>query len=58
MLRVHFPDDAGAGKNAGRKGLEPVGSVEPYRFAFGLTEAPRGENIHFVMTGKTTPLPV
>ena len=33
------------------KVLEPVNSVEPYRFAFGLTEAPRGENIHFVMTG-------
>ena len=32
--------------------LEPINSVEPYRFAFGLTEAPRGENIHFVMTGE------
>lgn len=31
---------------------EPVNGVEPYRFAFGLTEAPRGENIHWVMTGE------
>ena len=26
--------------------------AEPYRFAFGLTEAPRGENIHWIMTGE------
>jgi len=32
--------------------LEAINSVEPYRFAFGLTEAPRGENIHWVMTGE------
>lgn len=32
--------------------IEPVSSVEPYRFAFGLTEAPRGENCHWVMTGE------
>lgn len=32
--------------------LEPVQSVKPYRSAFGLTEAPRGENIHWVMTGE------
>lgn len=25
---------------------------EPYRYAFGMTESPRGENIHFVMTGE------
>lgn len=31
---------------------EPVGTVAPYHFAFGLTEAPRGENIHWVMTGE------
>jgi Ni,Fe-hydrogenase III large subunit/Ni,Fe-hydrogenase III component G len=31
---------------------ETVSSVEPYRFAFGLTEAPRGENIHWIMTGE------
>ncbi|MGI6451078.1 MAG: NADH-quinone oxidoreductase subunit C [Desulfitobacteriia bacterium] len=32
--------------------LEPVDSVEPYRCGFGLTESPRGENIHWVMTGE------
>ncbi|MDD4583615.1 MAG: pyridine nucleotide-disulfide oxidoreductase, partial [Eubacteriales bacterium] len=32
--------------------LEPVHSVEPYKFAFGMTESPRGENIHWVMTGE------
>jgi|SRR5680860_363242 len=32
--------------------IEPIQSVEPYRFAFGMTEAPRGENIHWVMTGE------
>ena len=32
--------------------LEPVYSVQPYKFAFGMTESPRGENIHWVMTGK------
>jgi Ni,Fe-hydrogenase III large subunit/Ni,Fe-hydrogenase III component G len=34
------------------KVLEPIGAVEPYRFAFGMTESPRGENIHWVMTGE------
>lgn len=34
------------------KVLEPVDAVEPFRCAFGLTEAPRGENIHWVMTGE------
>jgi Ni,Fe-hydrogenase III large subunit/Ni,Fe-hydrogenase III component G len=34
------------------KVLEPVHSVDPYQFAFGLTESPRGENIHWVMTGE------
>jgi len=34
------------------KVLELVEAVEPYRFAFGLTEAPRGENIHWLMTGE------
>jgi Ni,Fe-hydrogenase III large subunit len=29
-----------------------VSSVPPYSFAFGLTEAPRGENIHWIMTGE------
>lgn len=32
--------------------LEPVKAVEPYRFAYGMTEAPRGENIHWIMTGE------
>jgi len=31
---------------------EPIESVAPYRCAFGITEAPRGENIHWVMTGE------
>jgi Ni,Fe-hydrogenase III large subunit/Ni,Fe-hydrogenase III component G len=29
-----------------------VGSLEPYKSAFGCVEAPRGENIHWVMTGE------
>ncbi|UWG95368.1 NADH-quinone oxidoreductase subunit C [Dehalobacter sp. DCM] len=32
--------------------LEPITHVKPYHFAFGITEAPRGENIHWLMTGK------
>lgn len=32
--------------------LEPVVQVPPYGFALGLTEAPRGENIHWLMTGE------
>ncbi len=31
---------------------EAIESVEPYKYAFGMTESPRGENIHFVMTGE------
>lgn len=31
---------------------EPIENVEPYRCAFGITEAPRGENIHWIMTGE------
>lgn len=31
---------------------ENMPDVEPYRFAFGMTEAPRGENIHWIMTGE------
>ncbi len=31
---------------------EHTEKLEPYRYAFGMTEAPRGENIHFVMTGE------
>ncbi|AFM39398.1 Ni,Fe-hydrogenase III large subunit [Desulfosporosinus acidiphilus SJ4] len=34
------------------KVCEPIAEVKPYRFAFGLTEAPRGENIHWLMTGE------
>ncbi len=28
-----------------------IGDLKPYSYAFGMTESPRGENIHFVMTG-------
>lgn len=31
---------------------EAITTVAPYQFAFGITEAPRGENIHWVMTGE------
>ncbi len=31
---------------------EAITTVVPYQFAFGMTEAPRGENIHWVMTGE------
>jgi Ni,Fe-hydrogenase III large subunit len=31
---------------------EAIITVKPYQFAFGITEAPRGENIHWVMTGE------
>ncbi|WP_243166134.1 NADH-quinone oxidoreductase subunit C [Acetobacterium fimetarium] len=31
---------------------ESITTVAPYQFAFGMTEAPRGENIHWVMTGE------
>jgi Ni,Fe-hydrogenase III large subunit/Ni,Fe-hydrogenase III component G len=31
---------------------EEIGMLEPYRSAYGLTEAPRGENIHYVMVGE------
>ena len=30
----------------------PIPALAPYSFAFGLNEAPRGENIHWVMTGE------
>ncbi len=30
-----------------------IGELKPYSFAFGMTEAPRGENIHFVMAGES-----
>lgn len=31
---------------------EPLPDIEPYSCAFGMTEAPRGENIHWVMAGE------
>jgi Ni,Fe-hydrogenase III large subunit/Ni,Fe-hydrogenase III component G len=31
---------------------EPVGQLEAYRSALGYSEAPRGENIHWIMTGE------
>ena len=36
--------------------IEPIHRVEPYQFAFGITESPRGENIHWVMTGENNTL--
>lgn len=30
---------------------EPLGDVPPFSYATGITESPRGENVHFVMTG-------
>jgi Ni,Fe-hydrogenase III large subunit/Ni,Fe-hydrogenase III component G len=32
--------------------FQPFGQLEPYRSALGYSEAPRGENIHWVMTGE------
>lgn len=32
------------------KCFEPVGRLDPHKAAFGITESPRGENIHWVMT--------
>jgi Ni,Fe-hydrogenase III large subunit/Ni,Fe-hydrogenase III component G len=29
-----------------------IGALKPYSYAFGMSEAPRGENVHFVMTGE------
>jgi Ni,Fe-hydrogenase III large subunit len=36
----------------GGKTSEQIGSVLPYKFAFGMIESPRGENIHWIMTGE------
>ena len=36
--------------------FEPIGEVSPYKCAMGMTESPRGENIHFVMTGENNTL--
>ena len=35
---------------------EEVGILEPYRCGFGMTEAPRGENVHFIMIGENNTL--
>ena len=32
--------------------LENIRNLQPYKYAFGLTESPRGENCHWVMTGE------
>jgi Ni,Fe-hydrogenase III large subunit/Ni,Fe-hydrogenase III component G len=29
-----------------------IGPLDPHRSAFGITEAPRGENVHFIMIGE------
>lgn len=34
------------------KVYEAIGEIEPYKYAFGITEAPRGENVHWIMTGE------
>jgi Ni,Fe-hydrogenase III large subunit/Ni,Fe-hydrogenase III component G len=31
---------------------EPIGKLEAFKVAFGMNEAPRGENIHWIMTGE------
>ncbi len=35
---------------------EEIGILEPYQSAFGMTEAPRGENVHFIMSGENNTL--
>lgn len=41
-------------KEIGAEGsvFEPIEKLEPYKAAFGITESPRGENIHWVMSGE------
>ncbi len=34
------------------KVYEPLGQIEPYTYSLGYTESPRGENIHWIMTGE------
>lgn len=36
----------------GTRHLEPIGELPPYKTAYGMTESPRGENVHFLMTGE------
>ncbi len=31
---------------------EPLGNIQPFSYAFGLTESPRGENCHWLMSGE------
>lgn len=35
---------------------EAIGGLQPYKTAFAMTEAPRGENIHWIMTGENDTL--
>jgi len=35
---------------------EEIGALEPYQSAFSMTEAPRGENVHFVQIGENNML--
>lgn len=37
---------------AGRPISEPLPAVKPYNYAYGLTESPRGENCHWLMSGE------
>lgn len=32
--------------------FETLGDLAPYQSAFGITEAPRGENVHWIMSGE------
>jgi Ni,Fe-hydrogenase III large subunit/Ni,Fe-hydrogenase III component G len=34
------------------KVFETINIIEPYKYAFGVTESPRGENVHWVMSGE------
>lgn len=36
----------------GGKICEVLPDLEPYQYGFGMTESPRGENIHWLMTGE------
>ena len=36
--------------------LEEIGTLEPNKSAFGITEAPRGENVHYIMIGENQTL--
>jgi Ni,Fe-hydrogenase III large subunit/Ni,Fe-hydrogenase III component G len=32
--------------------VAPIGELHPFTFGLGITESPRGENVHFVMSGE------